>query len=68
MLEFNHDLSPRKGTDLDRWAQELVQYLSSGNPNRLPYGVTFFNIRHHSEDCPLGVPPLGWQNERSVKS
>lgn len=63
MLEFNHDLTPRDSEAQQRWAEQLVQYLTSGNRELLPYGVTYFNIRHHSEDCPLGEPPYGWDNQ-----
>lgn len=61
MLEFNHDFSPRK-EELEKWATQLKMYLGSGDPEDLPRGVTWFGMRHHSEDCPLGEPPRGWQN------
>lgn len=63
MLEFNHDHVPRD-SETAEWARRLVLYLHSGNPTMLPHGVTYFGIRHHSDDCPLGEPPCSWDNEK----
>lgn len=63
MLEFNHDKTPSTDDELFWWAKNLQLYLRSGDYTDLPDGVTFFNCRHHSEDCPMGEPPHGWENE-----
>ena len=65
MLEINHDLTPRNDEELLRWARSMQHYLSSGNPSLLPDGVTWFGMRHHSSDCPMGKPPRGWNNMRA---
>lgn len=64
MLEFNHDFAPRRGEELQLWAERLLMYLSSGDPALLPEGVTWFGMRHHSSPCKLGDPPRGWQNNK----
>jgi hypothetical protein len=65
MLEFNHDYSPRYSDEaLIAWAKAMRLYLGSGDPTMLPRGVTFFGMRHHSDPCPLGEPPRGWENEK----
>lgn len=69
MLEFNHDFAPRDVDDLNtlRWARRIIDYLRGGDPKALPEGVTFFGRRHHSDPCPLGTPPNGWDNERAPR-
>ncbi len=64
MLEFNHDAVPHDFVTAAAWADKLLAYLRTGDPTLLPDGVTFFNQRHHTEECPLGEPPRGWQNNR----
>ena len=64
MLEINHDTTPHGDAELLEWAKKMKAYLSSGQPNLLPNGVTWFGMRHHSEECPLGDPPKGWHNVR----
>ena len=67
MLELNHDEMPTvSGEVLVAWAEMMAAYFRSGDPKHLPRGATFFNMRHHSEECPLGDPPRGWNNH-SVK-
>lgn len=62
MLEINHDYSPHYDDEsLLKWARQMRAYLSSGDPKLLPNGVTWFGMRHHSEECPL-KPPKGWDN------
>jgi hypothetical protein len=61
MLEFNHDYWPNDAELLD-WAKQIQHYLNSGDPKLLPRGVTWFGMRHHSERCPMGAPPRGWDN------
>lgn len=56
MVEINHDTTPYTDEELLVWAKQFQQYLSSGNRNLLPNGVTWFGIRHHSEPCPLLDP------------
>ena len=62
MLEINHDTTPSTYEEKTKWVYAMVAYLSSGDPKRLPRGVTWFGMRHHSEDCPMGDPPRGWNN------
>jgi hypothetical protein len=64
MIEINHDFYPKTQSEQMAWLGNILAYLRSGNPRVLPDGVTFFNMRHHSDNCPLGEPPLGWHNER----
>jgi hypothetical protein len=61
MLELNHDCCPRED-ELLEWARALRLYMRSGDPEKLPDGVTWFGMRHHSDPCPLGEPPRGWDN------
>lgn len=49
LVELNHDYCPHATADLLQWAQAMQNYMSSGDPRRLPPGVTFVNMRHHSE-------------------
>lgn len=64
MVEINHDRTPHDDESLLKWAREFQYYLSSGDPALLPYGVTWFGTRHHSNECPMGKPPKGWNNEQ----
>lgn len=67
MLEFNHDQIPQDYITAVAWADKLLAYFRSGDKKMLPQGVTFFNMRHHSEACPLGDPPCGWDNLKQAK-
>lgn len=65
LIELNHDYAPpRDDAGLLTWAQAMRNYLSSGDPKALPDGVTFLNLRHHSEGCPIQTLALirerGW--------
>jgi len=62
MLEINHDTTPHGHDEVMEWAKAMTAYLSSGNPELLPQGTTWFGMRHHTEDCPMGNPPRGWNN------
>ncbi len=64
MVEINHDYYPHGELEEMAWLVNMLAYLRSGNPRNLPDGVTWFGMRHHSEPCPLGAPPRGWQNEK----
>ena len=64
MLEFNHDYVPDTEAEKKEWLEMLLNYMASGSKSDLPYGVTFFYSRHHTDPCPLGNPPNGWQNDR----
>lgn len=65
MLEINHDHTPRNDdATLLAWAKAMKAYLGSGDPKLLPRGVTYFGMRHHTAECPLGNPPRGWDNEK----
>jgi hypothetical protein len=38
-------------------------YYPDGDDSKtLPNGVTFLGMRHHSDPCPLPLPPKGWEN------
>ena len=63
MLEINHDRAPLTPYEKRLWADRMVLFMKSGDRTILPDGVTFFNERHHSDDCPLGEPPYGWDNK-----
>lgn len=68
MLELNHDYAPPyDDAKLLEWAKKIRLYLGSADPTHLPNGVTYFGMRHHSEPCPLGNPPRGWQNDRPLE-
>jgi len=62
ILEINHDHTPHGPAEKERWLNAMIAYLSSGDPKLLPNGVAWFGMRHHSEDCPMGEPPRGWNN------
>ena len=62
MLEINHDFWPSGKDAEEKWLKSMLQYLASGNPEMLPPGVTWFGMRHHSSECPMGEPPRGWNN------
>lgn len=64
MLEINHDFTLRNDDQLLAWAKAMDRYLASGDPELLPDGVTWFGMRHHTDDCPMGEPPKGWRNEK----
>lgn len=64
MLEFNHDYCPKDFGSAVDWADRIIRYLRIGDVRQLPKGVTFFNCRYHSEPCPLGEPPRGWDNKQ----
>jgi hypothetical protein len=52
LLEFNHDYYPREG-DEAKWTAALLAYLRSGEKKHLPRGVTWKDMRHHSEPDPM---------------
>jgi len=62
MIEINHDYPPDR-RDAIAWVDKMLAFYASGDPRELPDGVTFFGTRHHSDPCPLGDPPQGWDNE-----
>lgn len=62
MLEINHDTTPHGHNARVRWVNAMCNYLSSGDPKQLPDGTTYFGMRHHSTECPMGEPPKGWNN------
>ena len=64
MLEFNHDFHiGETDQEILEWARKMKYYLSSGDTELLPRGVTWFGMRHHTTACPMGEPPRGWDNE-----
>lgn len=64
MVEINHDFSNFKDPE---WVRQFGIYIGSGSPKDLPRGVTYFYRRHHSDDCPMGDPPHGWDNSAPYK-
>lgn len=64
MVEINHDFANFKDSE---WVRQFEIYIGSGSPKDLPRGVTYFYRRHHSDDCPMGDPPHGWDNGASYK-
>lgn len=63
MLEFNHDCCPSAPEDKIKFAECIFRFLRGGDAENLPDGVTWFGTRHHSDKCPLGDPPRGWDNK-----
>lgn len=57
LVELNHDYCPRIDHDdeLLKWAKDMALYMRSGRKSFLPQGVTFKNMRHHSEPDPLAT-------------
>ena len=53
LIELNHDYCPRNAEQLEMWATQMQMFMHSGDKKLLPDGVTFKNMRHHSEPCPL---------------
>jgi hypothetical protein len=62
MVELNHDYYPDGDVAEKAWLQAMLTYLRSGDSKTLPNGVTFLGMRHHSDPCPLPLPPKGWEN------
>jgi hypothetical protein len=52
LVELNHDCCPRE-EELLEWAKAMRNYMSSGDKRKLPNGVTFKHMRHHSEPDPM---------------
>lgn len=52
LIELNHDFCPKE-EDRAKWANQLVQYMTSGDEKYLPDGVTFYGMRHHSDPNPM---------------
>jgi hypothetical protein len=54
LVELNHDYTPGSSdAELLEWARSMLWYLNSGDKKLLPRGVTFKNMRHHSQPCPV---------------
>ena len=55
LLEFNHDHGPYIHADKDvlAWARHIIEYLRTGDEEKLPYGVVLKHKRHHSEPEPI---------------
>ena len=49
LVELNHDFCPDRDADLLQWAIKMRLYMTSGDPQHLPRGVTFLKMRHHSD-------------------
>ena len=57
LIEINHDCCPpRDDGALLKWAKEMRLYITSGDKNELPDGVTLFWRRHHADPCPFENP------------
>ncbi len=48
LIELNHDYCPQN-EDCLIWAEQMQGYMHSGDKRHLPDGVTFIEMRHHSE-------------------
>lgn len=57
LVELNHDYCPTEAKLLE-WAKAMVAYMRSGFPAELPKGVTWKDMRHHSD--PERVPAKGF--------
>lgn len=55
LVELNHDYCPQGAAELEEWANLMQRYMFSGDIKFLPKGVTFKNMRHHSEPDPLAA-------------
>lgn len=62
MIEINHDECPYSVEERTMFLRGIVDFIRSGDPEDLPRGLTWFGTRHHSDPCPLGSPPKGWDN------
>jgi hypothetical protein len=62
LLELNHDAYPHTEAAQMVWLRDVLDYIRSGDPSKLPHGVTWFGTRHHSDPCLAGKPPRGWNN------
>ena len=51
LVELNHDYCPRED-ELLAWAKAMRDYMTSGNIESLPAGVTLKYFRHHSDPEP----------------
>jgi hypothetical protein len=60
LVELNHDYCPTDETLLE-WAKAMVAYMRSGFLAELPKGVTWKDMRHHSD--PERLPPGGHAHE-----
>jgi hypothetical protein len=57
LIEINHEFCP-KGDDesLLAWARRVRRYVTSGERQDLPDGMTLKWSRHHSDPCPFDQP------------
>jgi hypothetical protein len=54
LVELNHDYCPRNTVnELLEWARAMRLYMSSGQKEHLPPGVTFKHMRHDSHPDPI---------------
>ncbi len=54
LVELNHDYCPPSNdVELLKWARKMRNYITSGDKDELPKGVTFKHIRHHSYPDPM---------------
>jgi hypothetical protein len=51
LVELNHDHCPREA-EAPAWAAAMREYMRSGDKECLPYGVTWKDMRHHSDPEP----------------
>jgi hypothetical protein len=58
LVELNHDYCPRDDdASLLAWAKAMRLYMGSGMKEHLPRGVTFKQIRHHTDPDPMFNKP-----------
>lgn len=55
LIEFNHDYTYDIEKHQEQFIRGLIDYLRSGDKSVLPsgFGLTWKNIRHHADDCPV---------------
>lgn len=59
LVEINHDIVPNIH-DADgslRWFLGFAAYVRNGDKSKLPNGVTFKHMRHHSDPDPMAADP-----------
>ncbi len=67
IIELNHDRCPHDNDEeLLAWARSMRYYMGNADESYLPDGVTFLHYRHHSQNCPLPIPPQKSRIQRGI--
>ena len=53
LIELNHDYSPSSMAEALSFGTALMDYMRAGDKTKLPRGVTFKHMRHHSSPDPM---------------